>query len=229
MLISQYNEIEGKKLQEQELYPGLVEQQKEIEYQLKGLTISKESIQTLYCNHKIGYELYNQKILFYNEVKRKKYEKLLRDEYNDFIKLKKEIAEFEILNGKFDDLKQKEEKFPPYKFAALNLSKYIKYSNPNELSSKVYFLGVISLMDTLFNVDIDNILTELNIDSDIKDALINYEGILGEIYKFAKDIENFNIKAIEEFATKHNMDIESLEKLTFEVIKNANELEKASE
>ena len=109
----------------------------------------------------------------------------------------------------------------------VEVSKYIKYSNSAELSSKVYFLGVISLMDTLFNVDINNILTELNIDSDIKDALLNYDGILGEIYKFAKDIENFNIKDIEKFVIKHHIDIENLEKLTFEVIKNANELEKA--
>lgn len=111
----------------------------------------------------------------------------------------------------------------------VEVSKYIEFEDSEKLASEVYFLGVISLMDTLFNVDIHNILDELNIDNDIKVALLNYEGILGEIYKFAKDIENFNIKDIEDFASKHHIEIDKLEKLTFDVIKNANEVEKTNE
>ncbi len=90
--------------------------------------VNPNRIKKLYCQHPIGYQIYNQKILFYNELKRKKYEALLNNEYNDFIKLDKEIKEFETLISKKLELKEIEEKFPPYKYAALNLTKYIKYS-----------------------------------------------------------------------------------------------------
>ncbi len=73
--------------------------------------VNPNRIKKLYCQHPIGYQIYNQKILFYNELKRKKYEALLNNEYNDFIKLDKEIKEFETLISKKLELKEIEEKF----------------------------------------------------------------------------------------------------------------------
>ncbi|MDA3909144.1 MAG: HDOD domain-containing protein [Sulfurimonas sp.] len=107
----------------------------------------------------------------------------------------------------------------------VKVSKQIEDSGVKDLSSKIYFVGVVSLLDTLFNVSMNSILEELNIDSEIKDAVTNGDGVLGEIFMFAKNLEKFDIKAVEDFCDKYNIETEELEKLTFEVIQSANEFE----
>ncbi len=107
----------------------------------------------------------------------------------------------------------------------VEVTKKIVKKDSQELASKAYFVGVISLMDTLFSVPIERILEELNVDDNIKEAILENKGILGEILTFAKSVENFNVEAIEEFSTKYNLKIEDLEKLTTEALRNANELE----
>ena len=107
----------------------------------------------------------------------------------------------------------------------VEVSKQIENSGVKDLSSKVYFVGVISLLDTLFNVNMNTVLEELNIDTEIKDAITNGNGILGEIFMFAKNLEKFDIKAVENFCDKYDIETEELEKLTFEVIQSANEFE----
>jgi len=107
------------------------------------------------------------------------------------------------------------------------VSKQIIKDNSNDISSKVYLVGVLSLMDTLFSVDMKKILNELNIDDEIKVALLNGEGLLGEIYEFAKDLENFNIEKIEKFSNKYSIDMQVLEKLTFESIQSATNFEES--
>ncbi|MEA1891768.1 MAG: HDOD domain-containing protein [Campylobacterota bacterium] len=110
----------------------------------------------------------------------------------------------------------------------VEISKQIKDHNIEDFSSKVYLLGVVSLLDTLFNVDSDTILDELNIDSEIKEALNKNDGILSEIYIFAKNLEKFDIKSVEEFCAKYDIKAGSLERLTFEIIQSSNEFENSN-
>jgi EAL and modified HD-GYP domain-containing signal transduction protein len=105
------------------------------------------------------------------------------------------------------------------------VSKQIKDCTVKDLASKVYFVGVVSLLDTLFNVNMDVILDELNIDDEIKMALLHHQGLLGEIYMFAKNLEKFDIKEVESFCEKYSVDTQELEKLTFEVIQSATEFQ----
>ncbi len=109
----------------------------------------------------------------------------------------------------------------------VEVSKQIEDSGVEDLSSKAYFVGVISLLDTLFNVEMDIILDELNIDIEIKEALTKDSGLLGEIYMFAKNLEKFDVKAVEDFCDKYDIETEDLEKLTFEVIQSATEFEES--
>ena len=104
----------------------------------------------------------------------------------------------------------------------VKISQIIDKDNTQKLASKTYFTGVISLMDALFNVKLEVILNELNIDEEIKEALMFKKGKLGEIYKFAIDLELFHIAEIEAFCTKYNINMEDIETLTLENIKNAN-------
>ncbi|WP_321778293.1 EAL and HDOD domain-containing protein [Sulfurimonas sp.] len=107
----------------------------------------------------------------------------------------------------------------------VTVSKQIQNSDVVDLSSKVYFLGVISLLDSLFNVEMEIILDELSIDSTIKEALYSQDSLLGEIYMFAKNLETFNVKDVEDFCDKYNIETQELEKLTFDVIQSATEFE----
>ncbi|MCK9491764.1 MAG: HDOD domain-containing protein [Sulfurimonas sp.] len=104
-------------------------------------------------------------------------------------------------------------------------SKQLKDTNVQNLTSKVYFLGVLSLLDALFNANIRRVLDELNIDIEIKDAIIDGKGVLGEILLFAKSLENFDIKEVENFCQKYRINTQVLEDLSLEVIRSANEFE----
>ncbi|MFT7002738.1 MAG: EAL and modified HD-GYP domain-containing signal transduction protein [Sulfurimonas sp.] len=107
------------------------------------------------------------------------------------------------------------------------VSKQIVNSNVKDLSSKVYFVGVLSLLDTLFNVNMNVIFEELNIDPEIKEALSGKSGILAEIFSFATNLEKFDVQAVELFCDKYNIKTEELEKLTFEVIQSSTEFEES--
>jgi len=107
----------------------------------------------------------------------------------------------------------------------VEVSKQIKNTEVKNLASKVYFSGVLSLLDALFNANIRRVLEELNIDSEIKDAIIDGKGVLGEIFLFAKNLENFNIKEVETFCEKYKINTQSLEDLSLEVLRSANEFE----
>ena len=80
--------------------------------------------------------------------------------------------------------------------------------------SNAYFVGVISLMDTLFNINKRTLLNELNVEKDIKEAILKKDGILGEIFGFVLALEEFNIDHIEEFAKRYEISKETLEYLT---------------
>jgi EAL and modified HD-GYP domain-containing signal transduction protein len=107
----------------------------------------------------------------------------------------------------------------------VEVAKLVIKKDTKALLSKAYFVGIISLMDTLFSIPIERIIQELSVDEDIKEALLQRTGILGELYMFAQSVENFNVEEIESFSKKYNLKIEDLEKLTTEVLKNANEFE----
>jgi len=107
----------------------------------------------------------------------------------------------------------------------VEVSKQLKDTQVHNLKSKVYFLGVLSLLDALFNTNIRRILDELNIDNEIKDAIVDGTGVLGEILTFAKSLESFDIKKVEYFCQKYKIDTQLLEELSLDAIRSANEFE----
>ncbi|MDY0120678.1 MAG: HDOD domain-containing protein [Sulfurimonas sp.] len=133
---------------------------------------------------------------------------------------------FMVYSGYKSDLAQQDTPLVSLVKSRTNLmvkvSQIIDKDNTQKLASKTYFTGVISLMDALFNVKLEIILEELNIDEEIKEALMFKKGKLGEIYKFAIDLELFHIAEIEAFCTKYSINMEDIETLTLENIKNAN-------
>lgn len=106
----------------------------------------------------------------------------------------------------------------------VEVAKKIAQKESEKLSYKAYFVGMISLMNTLFNLSIEALLDELYVEEDIKDALLQSRGLLGEIYTFVKNMEYFNIEALESFSNKYHFKLEDLEKFTIHVLENTNQL-----
>jgi len=71
---------------------------------------------------------------------------------------------------------------------------------------QAYFVGVLSLIDVLFNEKMEKILDEMNVYDVVRSALLKDEGILGEIYALIRDIEEFDPKAIAEFEKRHSLE-----------------------
>ncbi|MCD6433431.1 MAG: EAL domain-containing protein [Sulfurimonas sp.] len=93
---------------------------------------------------------------------------------------------------------------------------------------EAYFVGVLSLIDTLFGVELSRVLEHLHISDDVQNALLKDEGILGELYALVRDVEGFNTEAITIFATKHNLNHETIHDIMMHSIKEVNSFEDAT-
>lgn len=76
---------------------------------------------------------------------------------------------------------------------------------PKSMLDQAYFVGVLSLIDVLFQEKMHKILEEMNVYDVVQNALLSDSGILGEIYKLVRDVEAFNPKAMMEFEERHSL------------------------
>ncbi|WP_373070908.1 EAL and HDOD domain-containing protein [Sulfurimonas sp.] len=91
--------------------------------------------------------------------------------------------------------------------------------------SNAYFVGVISLMDALFSISKRSLMQQLNVDKEIKDAILKKDGILGDIYSFVLALESFNTETIDNFIEKYNISKEALEQITLNASKDLGNIE----
>jgi len=66
------------------------------------------------------------------------------------------------------------------------------------LLDKAAFIGLLSLVEALFNTPIKDILHELNVDDEIADTLINYTGKFGQIFELILAVERFDTDKVDE-------------------------------
>lgn len=108
------------------------------------------------------------------------------------------------------------------------MQKLLKTIEPNAKSNalgEAYFVGVLSLLDAVFGVELKEILEKMHISDDIKNALLKHEGLLGELYALVEDIEAFNTRAIRVFAMKYDLDHMIINQLIIESIESVNSFE----
>jgi len=106
----------------------------------------------------------------------------------------------------------------------------LKIVNPHVKSNalgEAYFTGVLSLIDTLFGVELEDILEKMNISDDVKGALLHDEGVLGDIYGLIRNIELFNTKAIREFSVMYDIEPEKIGHIVLKSMENVNNFEDA--
>ena len=95
----------------------------------------------------------------------------------------------------------------------------------SNMLGEAYFVGVLSLIDTIFGVELKKVLEELHISKDVSDALLENSGTLGEIYTLVKKIEAFDTEAINNFALKHNLSHEAMDEIILGSIEEVNNFE----
>ena len=107
-----------------------------------------------------------------------------------------------------------------------NLLKALKPDVKSNALGEAYLVGVLSLMDAVFGVKLEEILENIHVSEIAKKALLHDEGTLGMLYKVVRDIEEFNIPAITEFTNRYKVASEDLQAIILKSIEEVNSFEK---
>jgi len=104
-----------------------------------------------------------------------------------------------------------------------NVLKLIQPNVKSNMLGEAYMVGVLSLIGVLFSMNLRDILDSIHISDEVRNALLDDEGLLGEIYALVKETENFDIKAIYRFEKKYKLEHKTIENL---VLQSMQEVEK---
>lgn len=95
-----------------------------------------------------------------------------------------------------------------------------------EISSfDVFLAGMFSLIDALMNMPIENILSELPVSKDVKDALLEKDNIISELLKLIIKYENGDWEAVNELVEKFGLDEEFVSQCYLEALQKLQSLE----
>lgn len=106
-----------------------------------------------------------------------------------------------------------------------NILKVVQPDVKSNMLGEAYFVGVLSLMDTAFGVELATILEDMHISKEVEDALLKEEGILGEIFVLIKDIEKFNTSAVDTFEVKYGLENDVIENIAIQSMEDVNNFE----
>jgi len=106
----------------------------------------------------------------------------------------------------------------------LIMVKLLKLINPKSSEkelSESYFVGVLSLMNALTQVPLEEILQEFYVDNSVREALFYKAGTLGELFKVVEAVEEFDVDVIDAFMDKYHIEKAEFETMMLEVFKDA--------
>jgi EAL and modified HD-GYP domain-containing signal transduction protein len=86
-----------------------------------------------------------------------------------------------------------------------NILKLLQPDVRSNMLGEAYFVGVLSLIDVIFGIPMKDILQQMHVSDDVKVALLQDEGLLGEIFALVRHIETFNTEAVEAFEQKYKL------------------------
>lgn len=93
-----------------------------------------------------------------------------------------------------------------------------KISNDPVIADSAFMTGVLSLIDILLEVPIDNILNEFNLSQDINNALIHRDGFLGTLIQIVEMLEQEKFNLIQQMLSKYNVTLEDLFSIEIDAI-----------
>jgi EAL and modified HD-GYP domain-containing signal transduction protein len=112
------------------------------------------------------------------------------------------------------------------------MERILKEVRPNARSNmlgEAYMVGVLSLMDTLFSMPLEEILNNINVSDEVKEALLEDRGLFGEIYKVVRSSEHMDINTIVDFEMKYRLAPNKIKDILMSSIEEVAKLENPSE
>ena len=106
-----------------------------------------------------------------------------------------------------------------------NILKAIDPNVRSNMLGEAYFVGVLSLMDTLFGVQLERILDDMHVSDDVKSAILYDYGTLGEIFALVRGIEEFDTNAIRQFEERYELHSNIIKEIVLQSIKEVNSFE----
>ena len=108
------------------------------------------------------------------------------------------------------------------------MQKVLKVIHPDVRSNmlgEAYFVGVMSLMSTVFSVELEKILDDLNVSSGVRGAILHDEGVLGEIFALVRGIELFDTDIISGFEERYGLQNSIIKNIVLQSIQEVNNFE----
>jgi len=109
-----------------------------------------------------------------------------------------------------------------------NILKEIEPDVRSNMLGEAYMVGVLSLVDTIFSRNLEDILESMNISDEVKEALLEEKGLLGEIYKIVRHTESFEIDSIITFEKRYKLVSHTVEKLMLESLESLHSIDEKS-
>lgn len=81
----------------------------------------------------------------------------------------------------------------------------------DKLQEQARLVALLSLLDIVFDVEIEKTLKAFDLDDDVEGALIGREGVLSNLLDIAIAIENRNFATMQELLAKHGLTVEDIE------------------
>ncbi len=110
------------------------------------------------------------------------------------------------------------------------LAKYLlekkKVKDP-DFPEKAYLVGLLSLIDSILGISKEKYLDKLRISKEIKEAVLEKEGFLGELLKLTKEIERGNMFSLKPKIEKIGIPIDKALAIRFQAYKYAREIIKS--
>ncbi len=103
-----------------------------------------------------------------------------------------------------------------------NILKAVDPKAGSNMIGEAYFVGVLSLINTIFSVKLEKILEDMNVSEEVKNAILYDEGILGEIFSLVRDIEAFDTSAISKFEEQYFLHDNIIKNIVLQSIKDVN-------
>jgi EAL and modified HD-GYP domain-containing signal transduction protein len=109
----------------------------------------------------------------------------------------------------------------------VGLIKLIRSNPDNTDIGEAYLVGVLSLIETVFNVELRKILKELAMSENVEKALLEDTGMLAEMLDLVRSIEQFDISRVDTFVKKYAIDEPAVEALLISTIENVNSFDQS--
>jgi len=108
------------------------------------------------------------------------------------------------------------------------MERIVKAVDPQAGSNMIgeaFMVGVLSLMDTVFSMPLEEILDNINVSDEVKAALLEDEGFFGDIYKVVRAMESMDMQEIHLFEMKYDLESNKIKDIIFDALEEVAKLE----